>query len=119
MSAYHRLKADKQEVAKRRAARDSVRCSAGKPQCCTRVKKLFKTAVPITTFVVVILIPKPPGREPLFGSRATILFGAFDKEGMRRWQKRVRAARNSGEQLNAPSEEPGNATPDERDGSDN
>lgn len=39
---------------------------------------------------------KPRGRGPLFGGKTVILFGGYDKEAMRRWQERVRAAKDTG-----------------------
>jgi len=36
------------------------------------------------------VIRKPQNAPPLFGGRSFILLGAFDKEGMRRWQDRLR-----------------------------
>jgi len=38
-----------------------------------------------------ILVPKPKDRLPLYGGKTLILFGSFDKSGMRRWQQRLRS----------------------------
>jgi hypothetical protein len=46
--------------------------------------------VPITTLLMVPIITKPPGRGRLFGGKAVILFGGYEREAMRRWQERVR-----------------------------
>jgi hypothetical protein len=55
---------------------------------------LFQFAVPITILKVMPVIPKPPNAPPLFGGKTVILFGGYDKEAMRRWQERLRAAKN-------------------------
>lgn len=43
--------------------------------------------------MVMPVIPKPADAPPLFGDRAMILFGGYDKEAMRQWQERVRASK--------------------------
>ena len=36
------------------------------------------------------VIRKPPNAPTLFGGLTLIMIGAFDREGMRRWQERLR-----------------------------
>lgn len=36
------------------------------------------------------LVRRPPNAPPLFNGRTVILLGSFEKEGMRRWQERLR-----------------------------
>jgi hypothetical protein len=43
--------------------------------------------------MVMPVIRTPQNAPPLFGGKAIILVGAVDKEGMRRWQQRNRAAK--------------------------
>jgi hypothetical protein len=63
---------------------------------CMRMSlQIFHIALPITTLLMMTIIRKPPGRGPLFGSKVNIVFGGFDHQAMRRWQERVRAAKNA------------------------
>ncbi len=39
------------------------------------------------------IIERPADRGPLFGGKAMIVFGGIDKEAMRQWQERIRAAK--------------------------
>jgi hypothetical protein len=36
------------------------------------------------------VVRKPKGGPPLFGCKAVVLVGAFVRDGMRRWQERLR-----------------------------
>jgi hypothetical protein len=40
------------------------------------------------------VIPRPDNAPPLFGGRTVILFGGVNIEAVRRWQGRVRAAKD-------------------------
>jgi hypothetical protein len=64
---------------------------------CTRVQRLkhyrrFKTRGGTTTFKVMPVIPKPPGRGPMFGAKSMILLDGYDKDAMRRWRDRLHDA---------------------------
>jgi hypothetical protein len=51
-------------------------------------------AIVVTILMIMPVVPLPADLEPLFGEKAVILFGGVDKEAMRRWQERVRAAKD-------------------------
>jgi hypothetical protein len=49
---------------------------------------------PNTILKVMPVVTKPSDAPPAFGDKAMILFGGYDKKAMRRWQERVRAAKD-------------------------
>jgi hypothetical protein len=81
---------------------------------------MVEIALPITILMMMPVILRPPNAPPLFGGKSVILFGGIDKEAMRRWQERLRAAKDRGATLNHPNDnngdEPAEArkSPDER-----
>lgn len=49
--------------------------------------------MPITTSILMPVIPRPANAPPLFGGKTVILFGGINIEAMRRWQEQARATK--------------------------
>jgi hypothetical protein len=58
------------------------------------LQKPFKNRLSITILMMMPVIPRPANAPPLFGGKTVILFGGVNIEAMRRWQERVRAAKD-------------------------
>jgi len=48
---------------------------------------------PAAILITMTVIQKPEDVSMLFGGKTVVLLGAFDKDGMRRWQGRLRRER--------------------------
>ncbi len=55
---------------------------------------MVEITVLTTILMMMPVIPRPPNAPPLFGGKTVILFGSVNIDAMRRWQERVRAAKD-------------------------
>jgi hypothetical protein len=60
---------------------------------CESVHRPLELRSARTISFAMAVVPKPKGKK-LFGGKAVILLGGYDKEGMRRWQERIRKAKS-------------------------